>query len=63
MTMPTYASIPAGSRIVTTIPIAGDGPAIVAANAVWVVDRAGGAANPDGTPKARSFASTRRRME
>jgi DNA-binding beta-propeller fold protein YncE len=43
--------IPAGARITATIPIPDDGPAVVAGDAVWVVDRENGAANPDGTPK------------
>jgi streptogramin lyase len=47
--------IPAGSRIVATIPIPTDGPAIVAANAVWVVDREGETANADDTPNGSIF--------
>lgn len=43
--------IPAGARITATIPIPNDGPAVVAGHAVWVVDRADGAAKPDGTPQ------------
>jgi hypothetical protein len=47
--------VAAGSRVVATVAIPNDGPATVAGNAVWVVDREGGAANPDGTPKGSIF--------
>jgi streptogramin lyase len=47
--------IPAGARITATIPIPNDGPAVVAGDAVWVVDSENGAANPDGTPKGSIF--------
>jgi hypothetical protein len=48
-------ALPAGSRIVATVRIPTDGPAVVAGDAVWVVDREGEAANADGTPTGSIF--------
>jgi streptogramin lyase len=43
-------ALPLGSRIVARVPIANDGPVVVASPDVWVIDRAGGAVS-GGTPR------------
>jgi hypothetical protein len=49
------AVLPAGSRVVATVRIPTDGPAVVGGDAVWVVDRESGQQNADGTPKGSIF--------